>query len=43
MTSLNKILSGSKCIILRTKEVQALILRTSWNTYKGKLVGKIVQ
>ena len=38
---INKILSGSKCIVLRSKVLKAVVFRTGWNTYKGKLVGKL--
>ena len=38
----NLLYCGSKCLILREKEVYALILSTNWNTYKGKIIGSLI-
>lgn len=38
----NLLYCGSKCLIVREKEVYALVLTTNWNTFKGKIIGSLV-
>lgn len=38
----NLLYCGSKCLIVREKEVLALVLTTNWNTFKGKIIGSLV-
>ena len=40
VSEVNKILSGSKCIVLRNTQVKAVVFKTGWNTYKGKLASQ---
>ena len=38
---LNIIYAGSTCIYTRTQKVVGIVINTSWNTFKGNLVGKL--
>lgn len=38
----NLLHNGSNCLINKTKENLAIVIRTGWNTAKGNLVGRII-
>ena len=38
----NLLFCGSKCLILREKEVLVMVTATNWNTFKGKIVGSLL-
>jgi cation-transporting ATPase 13A2 len=42
VSDINFIYAGSDCVMLRAKEVKGLVVNTAWSTYKGKLVGKLL-
>ena len=39
---INYIYAGSDCLLLRAKEVRGVVVNTAWSTFKGKLVGKLL-
>ena len=38
----NYIYSGSDCLLLRAREIRGVVVNTAWSTFKGKLVGKLL-
>ena len=38
---INIIYAGSECIYTWSEKVIGLVINTSWNTFKGNLVGKL--